>query len=96
MPHDVYEEEDAGIEAKFNRKFSHVDTNVRVGLPDDFEDESIDEDEAFNAEDFERFGDLNFGQNKRKVCFIFPFQIERSVTDFITLMIVILLADPLA
>lgn len=66
QPHDVYEEEDSEKASKFNRRFSHIET-VNVGLPADFEDESIDEDEAFNDEDYEKFGDLNFGQYKRKV-----------------------------
>lgn len=67
MPHDIYEDDDDERGEKFNQKFSHVGT-VNIGLAADFEDESIDEDEAFTAEDYERFGDLNFGQNKRKVC----------------------------
>jgi hypothetical protein len=67
MPHDVYEEEHNQAEQKFNKKFSHVGT-VTLGLAEDFEDESIDEDEAFTEEDYQKFGDLNFGQNKRKVC----------------------------
>jgi hypothetical protein len=41
--------------------------NYQYELPSDFDDEEIDEDEAFTAEDFERYGDIGSGKKKQAV-----------------------------
>ena len=65
--YNVYSDDENSTEEKFFKKFAHVGrAEQEEDSISDFEDESIDEDEAFNEEDYLKYGDLNFG-NKRKV-----------------------------
>eukprot|EP00741_Cyanophora_paradoxa_P011186 tig00020554_g10806.t1 len=56
---DVYEAEDGIAEEEKNpMRFDDVERFEYSGLPENFDDEEIDEDEAFNSEDEEKYGDL--------------------------------------
>ena len=72
-PGDLYEAEEAGdgageaggAAAEDGRRYDAVD-NFQYELPSDFEDEEIDSDEAFDSEDEERFGHLEFPSDQRR------------------------------
>ena len=72
-PGDLYEAEEeaggrgeaGGAATEDGRRYDAVD-NFQYELPSDFEDEEIDSDEAFDSEDEERFGHLEFPSDKRR------------------------------
>ena len=71
--YDVDEEDDdfGGRGARENEEFGDAPKGQFDDLPDDFEDEEIDEDEAFTEEDKRRYGDVNWdsftsGKKKQK------------------------------
>ncbi|KNC76954.1 hypothetical protein SARC_10568 [Sphaeroforma arctica JP610] len=64
--YNVYEDSDDGDGAgpsNSERKFNDVDV-YEYKLPENFDDEEIDEDEAFDDEDNLRYGDMNLGGKK--------------------------------
>ena len=68
---DSDDEDFAGRGAREHDEFDNEPKNQFEELPSDFEDEEIDEDEAFTEEDKARYGDVNFdsftsGKKKKK------------------------------
>ncbi|KJE96693.1 hypothetical protein CAOG_06972 [Capsaspora owczarzaki ATCC 30864] len=62
---DVYEEEDVADNPNELRRMDNVDI-YEYELPENFVDEEIDEDEAFTAEDYLRYGNVGGDSNSKK------------------------------